>query len=281
MQKNDTAFNDRQLIEARVPPLHAEVIEKYGFFIWNVDISDGVRDDFRTAPVRRYDFWCLSHVLSGRGACWLEGKGRFEMRPGTVVLVAPGERNLLGGLSMRGYREDFIAFGGPLFERMRELGLLESGCGSLGAARRLPALAELRRDPSSESYWRCGMMLQKLLLEIHDIRRDSGGDSPIAELIREIRNDPGRWWTLADMAERCHRSEEQTRRLFLRHTGMTPKPYVEAVKLRRAAEMLTGTSHGIDEIARELGFRDRFHFSRRFKTVIGLPPASYREHSIR
>jgi AraC-like DNA-binding protein len=279
MHKNNGVFQNRELVEGGHLLLDNDKKKKYGFYIFNVNVEDGPRDDYRTAPVRRFNCWCLSHVFAGKGACDLEGRGHFEIFPGSAVLVAPGERNVVGGLPRSGYREDYIMFGGPLFENLHDVGLLESGCCSLGVGRRLPMLAELLYNPMAESYWRCGIMLQELLLEFRNILHTPSNAIPIANLLKEIQNRPESWWPLEEIAERCHRSPAQTRRIFLRYTGMTPKAYVEKVKFQRAKELLINTSNSIEEIAQMLGFRNRFHFSRRFKAIIGFPPAYFRQHS--
>lgn len=278
MYKNNNILFQRELKEFIHLPLVDDMEKKYGFFIINVNVTDGSRDDFLTAPAHRYDFWCLSHIFSGKGNCCLEGKGDYELCPGTAVIVAPGERNIVGGNPMQGYREDFITFGGTLFEKMHQNGLLESGCYKLGVQRRLPALAKILHNPLSDSYWQCGIMLQELLLEIHRNRQITDSTSPITELLKKIQDSPEADWSLQKIAKHCYRSTAQTRRLFLQYTGLAPKAYVEKVKFQRAQELLTNTSMPIDEIAHSLHFQDRFHFSRRFKALLGVTPAYFRQH---
>ena len=70
-------------------------------------------------------------------------------------------------------------------------------------------------------------------------------------------------------------STEQLRRNFLRHTGVLPKAYIEQFKMHRAAELLHDGG-SIAEVAAMLGYRDLYHFSRRFKARFGVPPGRFR-----
>lgn len=57
---------------------------------------------------------------------------------------------------------------------------------------------------------------------------------------------------------------------------MRPKRYLEEFKLRQAAELLVSGSLPVAEIAARLGYRDPYHFSRRFKHFAGVSPERYR-----
>ena len=59
-------------------------------------------------------------------------------------------------------------------------------------------------------------------------------------------------------------------------TGMGVAEYVDGIRIRKACEMLSGTSAGVSEIAYRLGFSSPRYFSSRFKKVMGVSPLSYR-----
>lgn len=59
-------------------------------------------------------------------------------------------------------------------------------------------------------------------------------------------------------------------------TGNSIIDFVNLYKLRKAvAQMASGTSHNISEIAFEAGFNDPKYFSRIFRKVYGVPPSEY------
>lgn len=65
-------------------------------------------------------------------------------------------------------------------------------------------------------------------------------------------------------------------RLFKSRTGQTPLEYQKSQRVERACELLQFSNKSVEQIADDLGFYDRFHFSRVFKSVRGVNPAEYR-----
>ena len=58
---------------------------------------------------------------------------------------------------------------------------------------------------------------------------------------------------------------------------MTPKFYIDNVKMLMAVEMLSSNNMTVKQIAAQLGFSDQYHFSRRFRQIKGVSPKIYRE----
>ena len=55
--------------------------------------------------------------------------------------------------------------------------------------------------------------------------------------------------------------------------------YVDAMKIRYAAELLKSSDMSVVAIAARLGYEDPYHFSRRFKQLVGIAPEYYRKQS--
>jgi AraC-like DNA-binding protein len=89
--------------------------------------------------------------------------------------------------------------------------------------------------------------------------------------------NPEKWWTTGEMAEICLLSESQFRILFRRKTGMKPKEYIDRIKIQQAIKMLTTTTLPVRRIAKSIGYLDPYHFSRRFKHLVGISPDGYRK----
>lgn len=68
-------------------------------------------------------------------------------------------------------------------------------------------------------------------------------------------------------------------RLFRGVTGQTPQALYLSQRIGRSCMHLHFTDKPIDEIAREAGFCDRYHFSRTFKRLRGLGPAQFRRQA--
>ncbi len=65
-------------------------------------------------------------------------------------------------------------------------------------------------------------------------------------------------------------------RLFRQVTGQAPVAWFNRQKMRRACSLLQLSEQRIQDIARQLGFRDAFYFSKSFKRIIGVSPEAYR-----
>ena len=151
----------------------------------------------------------------------------------------------------------------------------------MGKARRLLSIQKLALDPSENAQINANITLQKLLIDIHNenLRVKSRSDlyaSAFDQLFKTLREEIDRWWTVEEMADFCGLSKDHFRRLFKKRAGMLPKAYLDRLKLMKASELLISTDQSVDKIARRLAYVDPYHFSRRFKQVIGFSPTNYR-----
>jgi AraC-like DNA-binding protein len=229
--------------------------------------------------VRVFEFYSISHVIDGEGCLWFAEDDRERVvRTNQCIIVPPGHINRYGGAE-KPFCEDHICFFGPIADRMMENGLLERGVFEFGATRRLLPIIEVASCPSRDAQFEANLMLQRLLFDMYRENRktEKTHSSEIEQLLLEMKKNVCRWWTVSNMADFCHLSDDQLRRLFLVHVGMRPKEYIDSLKIRTAGTMLTERNWSVKQVADELGYRDRFHFSRRFKTIMGLSPQTYRE----
>jgi len=66
-------------------------------------------------------------------------------------------------------------------------------------------------------------------------------------------------------------------RWFRTEMGLTPAVYIAGRRIREACRRLGFTDASIEEIADLVGFADRHHFSRVFKTHLGCGPSAFRK----
>lgn len=228
---------------------------------------------------RIFQFYGLSHLISGRGWYWTPSGKVVSFREGQGVLSSPGFVQNYGG-DHSVYSEDSICFSGPLADHLFRSGIIRNGVLTIGKVRRLLPIMELVTNPTDASQIKANIALQNLLIDLHF---ENINASPSASklrldvLLETISASPQRWWTVAEMAEMCNLSEVQFRRVFREHTGIAPKQYVDRLKIQKASERLCSSRATVAEIASEFGYMDPYHFSRRFKTIIGFSPQRYRE----
>lgn len=95
----------------------------------------------------------------------------------------------------------------------------------------------------------------------------------IAEYMLQNLNHPVRISTLCELAEL---SPSAFFARFKRVTGQSPIAYLIRARMGLAVRLLEQPNLGIKQIAALVGYPDEFHFSRRFKSTIGLSPRHYR-----
>lgn len=86
--------------------------------------------------------------------------------------------------------------------------------------------------------------------------------------------------TVGELAQKYHFSEKHFRYLFAKVIGMSPKKYIEKVKLEHAYGLLKNTSLTVSEISEKLGFSSVRHFVTYFKKAYEITPSKCRKEII-
>lgn len=266
-----------------------EVHRNYGLWICsygrgNPQLAHERLDNSVVTPVqpRYFEFYCIAHLFDGGGRYWTPAAGERIMKPGQYVMTTPRFVHFYGHYNGP-FIEDTICFTGPIADGLFKLGVIKPGLFSMGRARRLMHIQDLSLDPAVDSQIAANLALQNLLVELYMENKRSlpvDSDSGISLLVEELKNTQSKWWTVGEMADFCNLSEPQFRRVFRAHTGMSPKNYIDRLKVQQAAEKLIATDEAVAAVAEGFGYLDPFHFSRRFKQLMGLAPAEYRARHI-
>jgi AraC family transcriptional regulator of arabinose operon len=101
-------------------------------------------------------------------------------------------------------------------------------------------------------------------------------DERIANMQGRIRHEFRREWTVDRMAEVAGLSTSRFGHLFRDETGISPREFLETVRLEEAKRLLAESALAIGAISREIGFADEFYFSNRFRRATGVSPSEYR-----
>jgi len=102
-------------------------------------------------------------------------------------------------------------------------------------------------------------------------------DPRLGGVISAVHRDPGRDWTVADLAAEMGSSRSVFAGRFLAVTGLTPLRYLTELRMRLAAEWIGRDRMPIDVAAHRLGYGSQAAFSRAFKRVVGVPPGAVRD----
>ncbi|VVO54461.1 RCS-specific HTH-type transcriptional activator RclR [Pseudomonas fluorescens] len=102
-------------------------------------------------------------------------------------------------------------------------------------------------------------------------------DSRLANALLALHQQPGRNWTVAQLAEQCNTSRSVFADRFQVTIGMTPLRYVTELRMRLASQWLTLERLPIEEVALRLGYTSQAAFSRAFKRITGKTPGLSRQ----
>ena len=105
-----------------------------------------------------------------------------------------------------------------------------------------------------------------------EVRMDARARSMASRLSRH----PERRFDLAALARFVDLSPSRAAHLFVAEVGVSPRAYLENVRMARARRLLSLTELSVKAIARELGYESEFYFSARFRRVTGRSPSAYR-----
>lgn len=227
-------------------------------------------------PLPDYDLW---HVLNGRGTLTLAGQD-YPLVPGATFVLAPGaaprgrqdEHHRLHVFAVHFIPED----DGPL--PIPPPGLVLRDRAWFAALAQRCAACGRRGDPLGQSQSR--LLLGQMLLHLWEealCPPPSPGDARIAEMTQRIAREPGRAWSVTDLAREACLSRSQFTRRFQAVNGLSPTQFVIQTRLERAAQLIRETDMTLTQIAAALGYPDLYFFSRQFKKRFGHPPSLLRK----
>lgn len=99
----------------------------------------------------------------------------------------------------------------------------------------------------------------------------------IGQALYLLHNRPEEPWSLPMIARKCGMSRSSFAEGFKRATGKPPMAYLFERRMRRACELLGGSSLGIKEISALAGYGSQPAFSNAFKRWTGMAPGDYRK----
>lgn len=111
------------------------------------------------------------------------------------------------------------------------------------------------------------------LLNVRAASSVSGGK--IEPAIAAMREEPGRNWTVTELAAMCGYHPIHFSKLFKEEIGLLPKQYVIGERIKQAKRALL-QGEKIEVLAERLGFTSIHYFSHRFKKLTGLTPTEFR-----
>lgn len=83
--------------------------------------------------------------------------------------------------------------------------------------------------------------------------------------------------TMEEIAARFYLNKNYIRTIFARQLGISPKQYLQKVRMERAGYLLVTTEETVKLIANSVGYEDPLLFTKMFKRYYGCSPTRYRK----
>jgi AraC-like DNA-binding protein len=224
----------------------------------------------------------------------LQGRGRFEsadlaqdVEAGDLILLFPDVPHRYGPDERHDWSEFYILFEGRVFDQWRQTSLLDPS----RPIHHLEPIAYWKRRFLGIFEPQTGQRQVYPLVGVCKLQQ-ALADALIAASEVKMNRDDRQWLERAcamleepapaqeinwdAIAAELHMSYENFRKRFARLAGVPPSKYRIRRVMERAAEHLVQSRLTLKEVADLCGFCNEFHFSRRFKQVVGLSPREFR-----
>ncbi len=232
----------------------------------------------------------LNYITQGKGT--FENKhGTFEVEEGNFIVIFPNEWHRYKPDEETGWTENYIGFKGGIAEHFMSI---------LGVSHSKPIINSGRKEQFIECYTKIfdliesespsfqlvssGELIRLFGLIVANQKEDELKGDKIADTIDKvkfiIRDKVETDIVMQDIASDFNMGYSYFRKMFKKHTGVSPKQYHLQLKVIRAKELLLNTNKSVKEVCFDLGFQSTSYFSRIFKQKMGVTPVHVKDMGI-
>ena len=107
----------------------------------------------------------------------------------------------------------------------------------------------------------------------------SSASDPIERSLRFMQYCFDQPLQIADIADSVNLDRSYLSKLFRKQVGCSPKQWLTAYRMQKAAELLRTTDYSVGDIALSVSYDNQMYFSRSFRSYMGTTPTAYRNHA--
>jgi AraC-like DNA-binding protein/quercetin dioxygenase-like cupin family protein len=230
---------------------------------------------------KSFPFYAIEFVAQGSGRLKFK-QTEHELRPGSVFSYAPGVAHEISTDPHQPLTKYFADFAGLQAAKLLKSCQMRPGTISqiFPPSEIQPLFDELIRcglRGTIQAPHICGRLLEGLLLKVAESRAPLPGREALAfttyrQCLDYIQRHFLRLRSLEQIGRECHVNDAYLCRLFKQYHHLTPYRLLIRLKMNYAAERLQSPGVLAKQVAQETGFTNQYHFSRAFKSVLGVSP---------
>jgi AraC-like DNA-binding protein len=233
---------------------------------------------------KRFDGYYTLQFMARGGVELYYGEQRHELSGSWFWTAAPGERiRFHPGAGHEWWEHRYVAFKGPRVNCWIAEGLYfdgpqaaPAGPGGKGYSALFDELLEQTRRHDRWGNTRSINLLERILIELAEERTQPDTKEPWLQQALEYLSKGPATPDYEQLAKASGMSLSTLRRRFKQSTGAALHHYTLQNRIAAACRLLGDGDLPIKAIAEELGYSDVYFFTRQFRRVMGIPPATYR-----
>jgi AraC-like DNA-binding protein len=230
----------------------------------------------------------INYITEGEGEIETT-KGTFTIKAGSILLIKPGMWHRYRPHKKVGWIEHYVGIEGDIVDRLFQNKVLNSEvpvieCGLkesfLDCYYKIYELAQKER-PGFQLI-SSGVVIRLLGALVANVKNRHFKDTPLEVAMEDakfiMRDNLDKDLDFKELASSLNLGYSYFRKMFKKHTGVSPGQYHLHLRLMRAKELLLATNMPIKQVAYETGFESIHYFSRLFKSKMGIPPSEARSN---
>ncbi|ADE53391.1 helix-turn-helix domain-containing protein [Coraliomargarita akajimensis] len=233
--------------------------------------------------MRSLEFYSMALILEGGGIYRDETGVEMSVQAGDCIIVEPGLQHQYGCEAGGTWKEVYFCFKGSAFDdwrrsdRFRDRRIFNLDNVDFWSPRWFRIVKSRPRN-----FFEVVATLTDVHLLINQVVAGEQVDWSFEERLEASKQHLQSWppnttidWDL--IAGECGCSYETWRKAFSKQYDISPARFRRNALMRQAGRLMTRSNLSNEELADQFGCSDGFHFSKLFKSVMGLSPQEFRK----